>query len=1789
MDLIEILDKNLKTKNRIRDILGETNNISRYPIAIHNAIAVKYNEGWVYGYKERYFELTGTEPDVNGPEDIYEYGIDDTYYDPSYTTDVLTEIMKDCLNYRLGMKDELVIDTDEFVTYPDYLLGKIDSAYDLGLAAGKDQADEDYEGDEDVDAPVVVNDRNKVTITSEQDNVRIKYKFDENGVEYEYSSPIIISEDCTLYVIGIIGRSNSGWEVWNLSYDPTGFAAFIDPPVVEQDGNLVYFSCSLKNSTIEYKIDNKTWNIYTHPVGVTNNDVYIYARASRNGEFSSIIVQPIKHDISIVRPENVQCTIVDEGSVRRITLYCPTANTEIWYSLNTSAIPDAYFQYNGSFTTEHTRFTVYAYSQFTDAYGGTESPQRLYWKYDKYEDERPQKVNFYPNGRDLTLSCTTEGAVIIYQYGTYGTPQNSGSNYITLQPANGTKVIAYAILNGIQGDVSEYTFNISGSTVPPKPYAYQDENDIVHIVSSYPGRYTIDGSDPVLGIPFSANENVEIQCTKSFTLKAIAYNGDVVSEQFTGSFYPGQTTVNPGTGGSGGQGGTGTGEAFDSTKQWFWARGCTGVSLSGSDKGKLQYSVNGSSWVTLNDNTTFRTTDIVYFRANGLSNFNPQGSAVEIGGNINSLKDGKNFNAESSQSTFTGLFKNATSITQAVQLYLWNGTVLTSGYESMFEGCTNLLSAPELPASRVMQAGYKNMFKNCYNLSTVPNSLTATYIGSNAYESMFEGCSKLTYAPSLPLTTLSASCYARMFKGCTLLGTAPALPAYEGNGNLAVSCYEEMFMNCTSLTKAPYLPAVQLSGKTGCYNGMFNGCSNLTEIKAMFINPPTNAIYTYNWVLNVASYGTFYQNEEARWFHEGPNGIPEGWTVVNAAVTGTVQFEYRADSTLKMTSTTNDPIYWVYDEYKSQPKTSWTLYESPIPITKPCTIWACCKNKDGIYSEEVPWTLNQVTYPKLTATVINGYVSITPSDFYDSVQWALCTGENIEPSSSTWRDYTGKFYFKDYSENDSWISIRGYISGLTGGPQRQDWQYIIPDLTAPLFGDETQTWQGTEYHLTTRCTITWNGNESFTNPQILLKRSNESDFVSYGSMEWQGGVVKRWTYNLTINWSSETDDLIIYYAKVRVTKNGATVESSETSHTFERGVAGEEPMVTLYTPGIYNIGTNQWYITYPDDNGENYTPYSEWNNDAPEIYYSMNNEDPKNYKTNHPIDLSTMRNKPGFSTYVDLWVESRIGTRTNRSETFSVYFDLSATITTPGKPTINPMNNYSDPTHPWKFCITNTTYNGADLHEYNIEITGGQNSGSFKLKDIVNTGTWVYVPASISSATITAKTRYSITGVGEQWGPECDPYYYVNEYNPTNIDAPGWRWYEDPQRPGEYVIEVVVDEKYTSIYKGNDIHRYLAIDDADAWWNPNSTHVSFANGISMDAGGLKTSVYPGFYGSKIGVSGFKVWWEYDNSMDSRDPVISPVTTFEWQRPDAPEGFQPPEIEVIDGDWPKLIITNPNSGYDTYWRIKDAVFAGGTLDTTKYNTVKKWTWNYGTTLDQFIISGTVEAWSEDDDYTGSYNPDLYSSQDFYFGRYASLSAPTIEFTYEHSTYQILVANSNKYATNYWRKENESSYHVAGKYGSSLGVNPQSCYCYAYSAWGSQISSTVSAYFDNGVFTSYEAPTISNPTLGPDGITYQFTITNNSTVTNLYWKIDPTEWNVEDENYSQFNQYINNQKPGWWRGASVPYQSSYLVVINPAMISGFIQAKCSDSTNYIFHDYDNTTPTTTYQFVNGNYTL
>ena len=277
----------------------------------------------------------------------------------------------------------------------------------------------------------------------------------------------------------------------------------------------------------------------------------------------------------------------------------------------------------------------------------------------------------------------------------------------------------------------------------------------------------------------------------------------------------------------------------------------------------LEYSVNNGTWekVVTGEAVTFGgSKGTLSLRGkNNLEGTSKQyggysqisfGNTVDVActGDIRTLLDYTNYKDVATKSArFRYLFEACTQLTSAPDLpaktladgcysYMFSGcskletgpkelpaiTLANNCYSYMFSGCSKLETGPkELPATTLAESCYMGMFRDCTNLKNVPDELPAKTMASSCYLEMFYNCTSLTDAPDLPATTLAESCYSRMFWGCKGLTEAPKLNAKS----LKELCYNAMFWGCTSLTAAPDLPATELA--ENCYAVMFNGCSSL--------------------------------------------------------------------------------------------------------------------------------------------------------------------------------------------------------------------------------------------------------------------------------------------------------------------------------------------------------------------------------------------------------------------------------------------------------------------------------------------------------------------------------------------------------------------------------------------------------------------------------------------------------------------------------------------------------------------------------------------------------------------------------------------------------------------------------------------------------------------------------------------------------------------------------------------------------------------------------------------------
>ena len=278
----------------------------------------------------------------------------------------------------------------------------------------------------------------------------------------------------------------------------------------------------------------------------------------------------------------------------------------------------------------------------------------------------------------------------------------------------------------------------------------------------------------------------------------------------------------------------------------------------------LEYSLDGNNWTAVE-----KDKEVEFGGAKGslrLRGKNPNGTAsssvynysnitfthsdvkVACTGDIRTLLDWEYYKTVDTQNArFYNLFDHCTALTSAPELPAEN--LANYCYKSMFYGCSSLKTAPKLPAKTMASECYTHMFNGCSSLKKAPELPAETLAHACYYTLLFDFFTPLTSPASFPANKMASQCYTPMFNGCSSLKVAPELPATE----LARNCYGGMFFNCENLTTAPVLSATALVDY--CYDQMFNGCTKLSSITIL---APSDQI----------SGTSFFYNSDSNWISE---------------------------------------------------------------------------------------------------------------------------------------------------------------------------------------------------------------------------------------------------------------------------------------------------------------------------------------------------------------------------------------------------------------------------------------------------------------------------------------------------------------------------------------------------------------------------------------------------------------------------------------------------------------------------------------------------------------------------------------------------------------------------------------------------------------------------------------------------------------------------------------------------------------------------------------------------------
>lgn len=154
---------------------------------------------------------------------------------------------------------------------------------------------------------------------------------------------------------------------------------------------------------------------------------------------------------------------------------------------------------------------------------------------------------------------------------------------------------------------------------------------------------------------------------------------------------------------------------------------------SGSNTRTLQYRKNGGSWTNITSTTSGATISVangdkIEFKADNTSigasgyyNYFTGTANFKIKGYLTSILDADNYaeyDTYGADNIFRYLFYNCTTLTDASGLILPAST-RNGCYSRMFQGCTSLVKAPDLPATSIATYAYYHLFDGCSSLNYV--------------------------------------------------------------------------------------------------------------------------------------------------------------------------------------------------------------------------------------------------------------------------------------------------------------------------------------------------------------------------------------------------------------------------------------------------------------------------------------------------------------------------------------------------------------------------------------------------------------------------------------------------------------------------------------------------------------------------------------------------------------------------------------------------------------------------------------------------------------------------------------------------------------------------------------------------------------------------------------------------------------------------------------------------------------------------------------------------------------
>ena len=1851
MDLLNILRSILRTKNEIKALIGENDNLARYHITIHNLLAKKYNKGFKQGYADRYFELTLEEYYPDGPETLLPYNVDAKYYD-SYNTEILTDISRDVLNYKLNIKSEIENYSGEdigllFQDYPSYLGGILELIYQYAYSDGQDAADNAYEGDVDVDVPTLTFSNNRFTLSSTQDEAQLIYRLEANGIDRIYTGPVTIADDVDVYYYARIGRSFSNRNTHeHLTWDPNGYTSFVYPVDINQDDKYIILTTSSNFATIEYSIDNREWRTYIGKFIVSDSDNYIRARALKNNEYSKIVEKKIIRDFESIRPENVLCTFSESGDNILVTLSCPTSGADIFYAINNGT--NAYYRrYSSPFTVSEPSFIIFCYSELN----GVESKNRLVYRYSKNEDTNiPADVQFSDQATSIILYCTTEGASVNYRFGESGSFINSHIARVELTPSTSVKIYAYAEKNGYRSyNTTWYKFNpgnTSNSNKPAKPSMIMSPENVVTITSSFPVKYTMNNTDPIAnGINY--NNDVGVRITEFSTIRAVAINGQYYSDESVASFSP-FTNYNgnqyeggsgSGSGGSGGSDEPGPGTGGDMNSDYFWVTGITGINAQRSFEYKIG---NNGSWMNSNSNSlsSLSSSELYYIKGNVGRITGFTGKAM-IGGNIVSLVSGDNIN---DTPKLEGLFQNCANLVDASKLRIPYTTLNDGHLKRLFYGCTEMVYGPssfefnDIPNEALYQTFY-----NCKNMKNGP-SFVINNINPNGCYGTFEGCGKMEICGQFDLTNIGANGMKNCFKDCSSL-YGINLKIVSDNTLTPDSAFDSCFSGCISLkysNSSIYLGLMSLG--TGIYKNMFKDCTSLEAFDSL---PATTMV--------ASCYYSMFENCTSLSNFGNINGINLADSCMRRMFYGCSSLEYAPE--LNCTNLFGASqcysemfancvnLHQIKAMFKTIPSAgqytgNWVLNVAPSGtfIANKEADWISGSNAFGPNAIPVGWNVQKAATLSVITSIelINGLIYIKASS-NDEI-WYSITEDAPSSDTSIMQLYDptnppslyATSYVNACTKNEDGVfgSVTSILLELKlpgvviSCSNNRVIIYCPYDFKYDYFQYQLYEYQSTTMVQDWKNEDSFNIDKSYTIKARGCINGNFSDVYSADIYFGVNAPVIRFNTNsagrvwCSISYPNPNLNPVIYY-KINDLVVGNPPEGWRRyyeSFNVNDYITAESPKVVVMAIAQVTVdGNTVWSSATAlqhDKEGSvslpipvlrqisgtnnvvlviNDVEYPTWTDTSIDIQYKY---DQGGEVRSYTETINMANNTNLFSSQnVYMYARAASGSNTTEWQAFTFYFDNNLVHFDIHNPEIQVVDDPRTSTSKLYITSSDVYANYTTVNYFRIVVTEWTKETHPQTSDYnYEWKQFDYANGFTLHKSIVSCQIYAKTQIKDDWSPGVggDPNnYYKTWTNPYAITS-------IPAPTTSYIQNGRLYITNPAGYVTDNCYFYMLDDPTPKW--------AASGNVDEDKYTIRDKNAPylvGRYGLKIddnlGYGILRCWYQYAG-------LTSDTFDIEYNNPDVVTVLYPPEIGIARNDTLKLYVLTLTNKYNNnvilQFRITNPTWSGGIVDVNKYADWRQ-CYLYGETLSEYLISGTIEARTYIDD---EHISEQISTYDFNNTYVEVLGPPQINVIKENNKAILTVTNKNKKAINQFRITNTvwdgwetnshkyDSWQASKLYGQEIDSHLVSGTIEAFSIYGDEVSDiTTENYVSNNIINS-DPPTIT-VTKNSDGETYTVTITNNAWVSSsaaqYYPRIKYHIINCTWDGEQMSENTFIYQGGGDDWKMDLPYGKTGTFTINEHLLAGTIEAFATDATTHLLTEDCHKTAITSVEWIADDY--